>query len=63
MKDFWKTWQFWAAVAAVIAVIVSLILYFTVDAFKNVLLFIAIGIGCLAIGFIIGYYIAKNKKQ
>ena len=61
--DFWKSWKFWAAVVAVLAVIVSLVLYFTVDEFKNVILFIAIGVGCLAIGFIIGYYIAKNKKQ
>ena len=44
-KDFWKSWKFWVAVFAVLVAIVGLILYFTVPAFKDVLLNIAIGIG------------------
>ena len=51
----WKSWKFWVAVFAVLAAIVGLILYFTVPAFKDVLLNIAIGIGGIAIGWIIGY--------
>ena len=55
MKDFWKSWKFWVAIAVVLMLIIGLVLYFTVPAFKDVLLNIAIGIGGIAIGWIIGY--------
>lgn len=55
MKDFWKSWKFLVAVFAVLAAIVGLIMYFTLPSFKDVLLNIAIGIGGIAIGWIIGY--------
>ena len=54
MKDFWKSWKFWVAIAVVLMLIIGLVLYFTVPAFKDVLLNIAIGIGGIAIGWIIG---------
>lgn len=56
----WKNWKFWVAIAAVVLVIVGIILYFTVPAFKVVVLEAAAGILLVGIGFAIGYYVGNK---
>lgn len=57
MKDIWKRWQFWVAVAVVILAIVGTVLYFTVPAFKSMVLEIAAGVLIFLVGAIAGFFI------
>lgn len=57
MKDIWKKWQFWVAVAVVILAIVGTVLYFTVPAFKSMVLEIAAGVLIFLVGAIAGFFI------
>ena len=57
MKDIWKKWQFWVAVAVVVLAIVGTVLYFTVPAFKSIVLEIAASVLIFLVGAIVGYLI------
>ena len=57
MKDIWKKWQFWVAVAVVVLAIVGTVLYFTVPAFKSMVLEIAASVLIFLVGAIAGYSI------
>ena len=57
MKDFWKSWKFWVAVAAAVLLIVGVVLYFTVPAFKTVILEILADVLIFVVGAIVGHYI------
>ena len=57
MKDIWKKWQFWVAVAVVTLAIVGTVLYFTVPAFKSMVLEISAGVLIFLVGAIAGYLI------
>lgn len=61
MKNLITSWKFWAAVIAAIVLIVCTILYFTVPAFKDILITVLAAIAGLAIGYAIGY--AVGQKQ
>ena len=61
MKDLITSWKFWAAVIAAVVLIVCTILYFTVPAFKDILITVFASIASLAIGIAIGYIIAQKK--
>ena len=54
MKDIFKSWKFWAIVLAVVSVTIGLILYFTVPAFKDLLIALVVGLACFAVGWIFG---------
>lgn len=57
MKDFWKKWQFWVAVAVVVLAITGTVLYFTVPAFKSMVLEIAASVLIFVVGAIVGHFI------
>ena len=57
MKDFWKKWQFWVAVAVVVLAIAGTVLYFTVPAFKSMVLEIAASVLIFVVGAIVGHFI------
>ena len=57
MKEFWKSWIFWAIVAVVILAATGTILYFTVPAFKSMVLEIAAGLIIVLIGWLIGHFV------
>ena len=63
MKEFWKTWQFWVAIAAVLLIITGFVLYFTVPAFKSVVLECAGGALIFILGAIFSWIVSRDKKK
>lgn len=57
MNEFWKSWKFWLIVTAVVLVVVGIILYFTVPAFKSMVLEIAASVLIFVVGAIVGHFI------
>ena len=57
MKEFWKSWIFWVIVAVVILATTGTILYFTVPAFKSMVLEIAAGLLIGLVGWLIGHFV------
>lgn len=57
MKEFWKSWKFWVVVVFVVLLIVGMVLYFTVPAFKVVVLEVLAGVCAVAVGYLLGRYV------
>ena len=58
----WKSWKFWAVIAAVVLAIVATVLYFTVPAFKDVLITFFVGVAGFTIGILIGKCFGLDKN-
>lgn len=62
MKDLITSWKFWAAVIAAVILIVCTILYFTVPAFKDILITVFAALAAFAVGIGIGICFFGQKK-
>ena len=57
----WKSWKLWAAVAAIVIAIVGTVLYFTVPAFKDILVTVLFSVLSFVGGAIVSYFFIAKK--
>lgn len=57
----WKSWKFWAVIAAIVIAIVCTVLYFTVPAFKDILVTVLFSVLSFVGGAIVSYFFIPKK--